>query len=458
MSCTEPGIVPSSGLARARSLHPQPAGIQGTVANDDILQVRFASREAIQIEFDKNIANRGIFVATEADFEVRKAVTVEIVLDYVDASDVALALDGEIVHVLPKEMASGGAMQGVAVQFDATAAQLRERFEPLLGEAVSAPQDQDAEGERRRTAKRGAVRVPVRVMPTMSPPFEATSRDLSASGILLSTKTDVLPVGEVVRICLWHPSGEPSVEVDGKVVRQVPNKAGRIAAVAVAFDRNQVADPRVRSVIDGLREAGHRGRLGGISGSLVDLGLANILQMFSASAPQGTLVVDRDGEQGWLAFAEGHLLGAELGSLSGQAALIAMIEWGDGRFQFEASADPKLFESSTPRPLAGAILEAVCALDEAGRDKNGDSSVEYAVTGDEIRTPRVPIAASTTFEIDPDREAEARASLTKAEDAILELVRAGMSVERVRSVIPEPEDQIQSALEGLIELGVIAPR
>ena len=39
-------------------------------------------------------------------------------------------------------------------------------------------------------------------VPANSPPFEATSRDLSASGILLSIKkTEVLPIGEVVRIC-----------------------------------------------------------------------------------------------------------------------------------------------------------------------------------------------------------------------------------------------------------------
>ena len=105
-------------------------------------------------------------------------------------------------------------------------------------------------------------------MPTMSPPFEATSRDLSGTGVLLSMKETPLPLGEIVRTCLWHPSGDPSVEVDGQVVREVRNKNGQIAAVAIAFDRTQAADPRVVEVIDALRQAGHRSRLGGISVSI----------------------------------------------------------------------------------------------------------------------------------------------------------------------------------------------
>jgi Tfp pilus assembly protein PilZ len=415
--------------------------------------VRFDSPEALRREFEKNIANRGVFVATEADFETRQPVIVEIILNYVDPSTAAVALEGEVVHCVPKELAASGAMPGVAVQFEASAVSLRERFEPLLGQAAATESEVDAEGDHRRGAKRGAIRVPVRVMPTMSPPFEATSRDLSASGILLSMKSNILPLGEIVRVCLWHPSGEPSVEVDGKVVRQVPNKKGRIAAVAVAFDRNQAADPTINSVITGLREAGHRSRLGGISGSLTDLGLANMLQMFGSSAPQGTLVVDRDGEQGWIAFADGQMLGAELGSLSGQDALVAMLRWGDGRFQFEASADPKLIESATPRPLAGAVLSAVCTLDEEGQNENSSANLDGSVSDHSM-----PIDGSTTFEVDGEQEEASRASLDKTADAVLELVKAGMSVERVCAVIPEPEAEIQSALEALVESGVLVPR
>ncbi len=427
------------------------------MANVDTLIVRFESPEALRSEFQKNIANRGVFVVTEAHFEARQAVTVEVVLDYVDPSKAAVLLDGEVVHCVPKELAASGATPGVAVQLEASAAILRERFEPLLGQEAVDSVDDDSEGDHRRGARRGAVRVPVRVMPTMSPPFEATSRDLSASGILLSTKSEILPIGEVVRICLWHPSGDPSVEIDGKVVRQIPNKKGRIAALAIDFDRNQAADPAISRVIDAVRESGHHSRLGGISGSLADLGLANMLQMFGSSAPQGTLVVERDGEQGWVAFADGQMIGAELGGLSGQAALVAMLRWGEGQFQFEASADPKLIAAAaaTPCPLTGAVLSAVCALDEEAHAEAPNGDLELNPGGEPNSRS---VEASTTFEVDLDQEEVSRASLNKTEDAILELVKAGMSVERVCSVIPEPDSEIQSALEGLVERGVLVPR
>jgi hypothetical protein len=139
--------------------------------------------------------------------------------------------------------------------------------------------------------------------------------------------------------------------------------------------------------------------------------------------------------------------------LSGQDALIAMLRWGDGRFQFEASADPKLVESATPRPLAGAVLSAVCTLDEEGQNESSSTNLDGSVSDHSM-----PIDASTTFEVDGEQEEASRASLTKTADAVLELVKAGMSVERVCAVIPEPEAEIQSELEALVESGVLVPR
>ncbi|MEE8164583.1 MAG: PilZ domain-containing protein, partial [Myxococcota bacterium] len=272
---------------------------------EERMQIRFDSSELLRSEFQKNIMNRGIFVPTEAQFAVRQRVIVDIVLDYVEAGGPALSLDGEVVHRIGPEMAASGAVPGVAIQFEASAQDLADAFAPLLEQKSMAALSADAHGKGRREARRDSVRVPVRIMPASSPPFEATSRDLSAGGILLSMRDVVLPVGEVVRVCLWHPSGDPSIEIDGKVIRQIKNKAGRIAAVAVAFDRYQAADPHVCEVIDALRHAGHRSRLGAISGSIADHGFANLLQMFASSAPCGTLIVDRDGEQGWVAFADG---------------------------------------------------------------------------------------------------------------------------------------------------------
>lgn len=433
---------------------------------EDTLTVRFASPEALREEFEKNIANRGVFVETDAELEVRRPVLVEIVLDYLPGAKPgsepapALTLEGEVVHVVPAEMTVSGAKSGVAVQFEANAKVLRETFEPLLGQeaAESVAPEVDRQAPGRRSAKRGAVRVRVRVMPRSRPPFQATSRDLSATGILLSMEGEVLPVGEIVRICLWHPSGVPSIEIDGKVVRQVSNKRGRIAAVAVAFDRNQVADPTIHGVLEALREAGHRSRLGGISGSLKDLGLANMLQMLGSSAPRGTLVVEYEGEQGWIAFAENQLLAVELGAQTGKDALVSMLAWGDGLFEFEVTVDEALLASPEPRPLGAAVLDAVCTLDEADQEVS-DVGLDAAFGPDGVASvATIPIEDTTKFEIDFEQAELSRAGLDKIEDAILELARAGMSVAQFCDVIPEAPESIRASVAGLVEVGVLVPR
>jgi Tfp pilus assembly protein PilZ len=446
------------------------------------LYVQYESPEALRSEFEKNIANGGLFVATEQPYDVRQLVTVEVELTYLrgaggaDCPGGVVELDGEIVHCVPAEMASSGIVPGVALQLSDTVHALRARFESLLGKRAVEQAGEDREGPRNRGARRNAVRVPVRVMPSMSPPFEATSRDLSATGILLSLRDETLPMGELVRICLWHPSGDPSVVIDGKVVREVKNKGGRIAAAAVAFERNQAADTRVRSVLEALRQAGHRSQLGGISGSLADLGLANLLQMFGSSAPQGTLVVECDGDQGWIAFANGRLLRAELGALEGHDALVAMLDWGDGRFQFEASADPKLAEGAPGVPLAGALLEAVCVLDErdqAEATRAAPPSESEAESWDPERTLVFPsdepsgggyetaiveIGPETCFEIDAEQEELSVGTLDKTEQAVIDLARSGHTRARIAEIIPEREAEIHKAVEALVELGVLRVR
>jgi len=446
---------------------------------NDRLTIRFESLERLRDEFEKNIANGGIFVPSQDQFTIRQSVTVEVELDYDgDADGTAIALEGEVVHCIPPEMAASGAVPGIAIQFAATAKSLRETFEPLLGSEIrEAPSDFDeveAESGRIRRAKRRSLRVPIRVMPESSPPFEATSRDLSATGILLSTGEGVPPKDEIGRICLWHPSGEQSVEIDGKVVREVKNKRGRIAAVAVAFDRNQAAEPRVKEIIEALNQAGRRNKLGGISGSIADLGLANLLQMFGSSAPRGTVVCERGGEQGWVAFADADLLVAELGAARGHDALVAMLDWADGRFEFEASVDDKLLASADRRPLAGAILSAVCAIDERDEaHRQGDDSPSALDAAEQTQVwPASPSLASdegseaglaslgpeTVFSVDAAIEESTRMLLGKFELSVLDLAKSGLMVRKIVEVVPDEDEVVYRALEELVESGVLRLR
>lgn len=414
------------------------------------LQMRFETSAALRAEFEKNIANRGIFVATEADFEIRQTVEVEVVLAYPGAPSAPVVLRGEIVHRVSPAMARNGGRPGVAVQFEDSVAELRARFEPLMGDEPLPDPDLDQAGERRRSARREPVRVPVRVEPPKRKAFSTTSRDLSGTGVLLSVREEGLAVGEVVRIGLRHPVLDASVEIDGRVVREVKDKRGNVAAVAVAFDRNQSAKPGTRDLIEALRQASHQGRLGGISGSIVDLGLPNMLQMFGSSAPQGTLVVEREGEQGWIAFADNQFVGAELGSLTGKPALEEMLGWTDGRFEFESRVDRALLARAARESLAAVVLAAVCARDERARP-----AAPARKSAD--RGPSPVIARDATFQVDVEQEEIARPSLDKTEQAVLDLARAGMSLARIEAIIPEPAERVRGAMAALVEMGVLLP-
>ncbi|MEZ4330907.1 MAG: DUF4388 domain-containing protein [Myxococcota bacterium] len=402
------------------------------------LQMRFETQAALRAEFEKNIANRGLFVATHAELEVRQTVEIEVVLAYEPPGSAPVVMRGEVVHRVSPEMVRGAGRAGIAVQLEDSVATLRERFEPLMGEEPLPDPEADQGGEKRRSARREAVRVPVRVRAAKRPAFLATSRDLSSTGVLLSIHEEVLAVGEIVRVGLSHPSDGTSVEIAGRVVREVRNKRGRVAAVAVAFDRRQAGEPVTRDLIAALREASHQGRLGGISGSIVELGLANLLQMLGTSAPQGTLVVEHDGEQGWIAFAQNGFLGAELGGLVGRDAVEEMLGWQEGRFEFDARVEPSLLERSGREPLAAVVLEAVCARDERGQ--GGAAS-----------------APDETFEVDVEQADLASGQLDKTEQAVLDLARAGMSRARIEAIIPEPPARVAAAITSLVEMGVLVP-
>ena len=414
------------------------------------LQMRFETSAALRAEFEKNIANRGIFVATEAEFEVRQTVEVEVVLGYAGAASAPVVLRGEVVHRVSPAMARNGGRPGVAVQFEDSVAELRARFAPLLGAEPLPDPDLDRAGELRRSARREPVRVPVRVEPAKRKAFSTTSRDLSATGVLLSIREEGLAVGEVVRIGLRHPAGDASVEIDGRVVREVKDKRGKPAAVAVAFDRNQAAKPGARELIEALRQASHHGRLGGISGSIVDLGLPNMLQMFGSSAQQGTLVVEREGEQGWIAFADNQFVAAELGSLTGKRAVEELLGWTEGRFEFESRVDGTLLARAARESLAAVVLEAVCARDERGRPGTGANRPAASAAAPVI-------SPNATFQVDIEQEEIARPSLDKTEQAVLDLARAGMNLARIEAVIPESAERVRTAMASLIEMGILNP-
>ncbi|HEX9814329.1 MAG TPA: hypothetical protein VGB31_05225, partial [Myxococcota bacterium] len=82
-----------------------------------VFQLEFASAEEFQREHTANLVNGGVFIATLEPAEPRESVSVELALA---GKSNKIRLDGEIVHIVPPEMAEAGAVPGVAVQFACT--------------------------------------------------------------------------------------------------------------------------------------------------------------------------------------------------------------------------------------------------------------------------------------------------------------------------------------------------
>ena len=244
-----------------------------------------------------------------------------------------------------------------------------------------------------------------------------------------------LPVGELVRVRLVHPGSHGSMEVRGRVARQVRSD-GDVTALGIHFDPIDSEAPEFQRFVEEIQSAEHSRRLGGISGSIAELGPQNLLHMFGTTAQAGTLTLIQGELEGVVGFEHGLLRYARLGPVSGMKALTRLLAWRQGGFEFHASLEP-LAAPEPPLPLEAALLEAVRQIDEVQR----------------IDARRFPPEARLRL-LDPGAGVGDPSS--KVEEAVVDLARAGFDVRRIVEVIPEPDPEIFRAIEALVDRGVVS--
>ncbi len=365
------------------------------------LRVVFKNAEAFQKEYASNLLNGGIFVATEDELELRDRVSVVLVAQF---SRQKVKFEGEVVHRVTPEMAQMGAEAGVAVQFDDPVTQVRAKLQPLRmagGATEPAPAD-----DPRRRAPRAPARVPARIDSSVRS-FEGHTRDLSRSGVLVALSGEGPPVGE---------------------------KNGIVSAVGIEFAPGEGQRDGMERFVDDVQNVEHNRRLGGITGDISELGIHSLLQMFASTAKQGTLAIHRAEEEGLIGFDGGLMRFVKIGAASGMKALVRLMTWEAGSFEFHARLDP-IQQSDVPLPVDAAMLEAVRMIDEGRLLDAGRFPGEA--------TPQVDNAADVS-------------GLSKLEAAVVDLARAGFTVQRMVDVIPEPDPEIYRALESLLDGGVLA--
>ena len=396
-----------------------------------VLRIAFSDAETFQREYLQNLVNGGVFVATIQAFELREAVRVEIVLIFCKKK---LRLNGEIVHRVPREMAQVGATPGVAVQFEGSVQDVRTRLDPLVI-ACGTPAHPPADSGRRRqprVAARVAARIEAEGKGEAGAGIAGHTRNLSRSGALVSVHGEGPAVGERVRLTLEHPTTGEEMQVTARVARQVET-AGAVSALGIEFETPAELREEVERFVENVQTAEHTRRLGGITGAISTLGAQDLLQMFGTSAQIGTLIFHRGEDEASVGFESGMLRYARLGPTTGMKALVRMLAWKEGVFEFHARLDP-VQHPEAPLPLEAAMLDAVRQIDEGGR----------------IDRRRFPLDAKP-------RVIEAAADVTgKTVEAVLDLARAGFSVQRILDVIPEPDPEIYAALAQLLDAGAIS--
>lgn len=391
------------------------------------LRVEFEGPEAFEREYRSNLVNGGVFVRTDEVFEAREVVEVELALPYRNR---ALSLAGEVVDHVPAGMASVGGTAGVAVQFGMPVRELRQRLAPL----VESPKPEPGDGGN-RIAPRKPVRMAARLRGD-GRTLSGWTRNLSLSGVLIELGGEAPPPGRRVELTLSHPTSGERHEIAGSVVRHV-EWSGELTAVAVHFDEAQAAREDTLHFIEEVQGIEHTRRLGAISGPIDALGPGAVLQMFASSSPRGALVLRHGQEEGRLFFDQGLLLLAELAGRTGMDALVRMLSWRDGSFEFRASVEGCRVRGA-PLPLEAALCDAARQIDEGP----GRPQTRYPLQARIVRAP--------------DGDPDGYGPLSKVEAALLDLALASFTVQRALEVIPEPDAEIFRALRDLLDGGLVA--
>ncbi len=396
------------------------------------LRVRFEDALVFREEYERNLSNGGLFVPTEDTFDLRELVEVELVLAFCGK---VLRLPGEVVDWRPPELASAGAEPGIAVQILEGARELRARLQPFASLAPERPAPKAPPGPAdRRDARRAPARVPARVA-TGDESAGARTRDLSTSGALIALEGEPLPTGDEVRVTLVHPTRGQTLEVPATVVRHVEGEEG-VTSVAVRFAPDASERMEVERFVEEVQAAEHARKLGGIAGSIAELGVPNLLQMFATGAQQGTLFLASGGRDGTVVFERGMLVAVRLGAVSGLKALVRLLAWREGTFEYRGSADVQ-GDGEPPLPLDAALLEAVRQVDELAR------------------SPLAAVPPRTAFRVRGKALERSADDLDKNEQAVLDLAAAGAPLGRICDVIPVSDVEIHVALASLVERGVL---
>lgn len=126
---------------------------------------------------------------------------------------------------------------------------------------------------------------------------------------------------------------------------------------------SEILVAKLRQIIE--REASQHGAVRGVSGSLSEMGLPDMVQVLWHGRKTGSLRIRSPASTGEIHFVEGAIYNALYANLRGEEAFYAMLKLADGDFALDPNfRAPQQLMADTPEAL---LLEGMRRLDEAAR-------------------------------------------------------------------------------------------
>jgi Tfp pilus assembly protein PilZ len=333
------------------------------------LRVEFDSLETFQAEYQRNIANGGVFASTSDDFELREVVEVELALTFCDR---IVPLQGEVVRKWPHLAAT--AEPGVAIQFLEAIDGVRALFAELVGIAPAARDPEEAAWLERfgptRRHERTTVVVPCQIISSTGVQ-SGTTKNLSRSGVLITLDSSPPPpVGEATTFEIAMPRTGEMRRIATRVVRNTAHLADQ-CVVALAFELEPGEEESTAKFIQEIGYSYGTSASDAITGPVQTIGVANLVQTFSSCTQCGTLTVYPADDQviasaAHVVFENGGLRHAVSRPATGMKAFARVLAIKHGRFEFKPRI-PEDLPPTDPVPIYGALLEAVQYVDELAR-------------------------------------------------------------------------------------------
>ncbi len=126
-----------------------------------------------------------------------------------------------------------------------------------------------------------------------------------------------------------------------------------------------------------------------LKGTLKDMPIIDLVQFPHSGRKTGHLIVSGTGGEARLSYENGSLVHATLGDLSGMAALVRIVDWDEGTFEFVPDLEPEA--RSIDLDLHRAVMQALKLHDELIREEEERRAKEASVqeVGDEAIIARL---------------------------------------------------------------------